>query len=127
MELVATRNNLTNLISSLLIRLRNKKILEDDEILNDLNFLVDYLDKIANSDKKEKALYDKHFITSNDDLDELCESFANYPSENIKNFKKSIPKEITEFSSKSNLVEVKEHLRKIAGVFISFNNDYYYE
>jgi hypothetical protein len=121
MEVLATRNNLINLISSLLIRLRNKKVNKDSEIINDLNTLVDYLSKITNETGKETALYDKNFITSNDDLNELSNSIANYSSDNIRNFKKIIPKENSAFKKK-NIEEVKEHLRKVAGVFISYNN-----
>lgn len=122
MEIKATPNNLTNLISNLLIRLRNDQIENDSEIIKDLNSLVSYLDKISDISQSDEALYDKSFITSNEDLGALSNSISSYSSDRIEDFRKSIPIQLTELKNLEKIEIIKEHLRKVAGVILSFNS-----
>lgn len=125
MEIKATPSNLTSLISTLLIRLRNENIERDTEILNDLKSLVNYLDKISNKSLNQEALFDKSFITSNDDLNDLHDSLSEYSYERISAFKESLPDSLTAIN-KEKIEEIKEQLRRVAGAIISFNSNKIY-
>ena len=113
-------DNLINLISNLLIRLRTEDQTYVETIQDDIYSFVEFLEKFS-GDKKE-VLFDKNFITSKEELGRLDEVIKTRIPE-IKSFKKLL-EEIKNDPSylEVNKESVKEYLRKIAAAFISLKN-----
>ena len=118
-------DNLINLISNLLIRLRTEDQTYVETIQDDIYSFVEFLEKFS-GDKKE-VLFDKNFITSKEELGRLDEVIKTRIPE-IKSFKKLL-EEIKNDPSylEVNKESVKEYLRKIAAAFISLKNKNNYQ
>lgn len=120
MKIKVSTDNLINLVSNLLIRMRTEELLESGNLQNDLSSFVSYLEKFSGD--KNEVLFDKNFITSKEEHIRLNE-VINPRIPEIKVFKELVESLIatpTDIETNSNLI--KEHLRKIAAALISLKN-----
>ena len=118
MQIKVNINNMINLISNFLIRLRTEE--DSVNVFNDLISFVEYLEKY--SSVKDDVLFDKNFVTSKNEKGKLDEVInPNMPE--IMKLKETILK-IRDYSvdNEENIEATKESLRKIVAALISLKN-----
>jgi hypothetical protein len=118
MQIKVTINNMINLISNFLIRLRTEDVTVD--VLGDLISFVEYLEKYSSA--KDDVLFDKNFVTSKNEKGKLDEVMnPNMPE--IMKLKETLLEIKKSPSDSEEKVEVtKEYLRKIVAGLISLKN-----
>jgi site-specific recombinase XerD len=120
MKIKVTIDNLINLVSNFLIRLRTEELTSSNNLYEDLINFVEYLEKYSNDN--DEVLFDKDFITSKNEQGKLNEAINPKISE-IKDFKELLLKMKNNPTDNVTNIEItKEHLRKIAASFISLKN-----
>lgn len=118
MQIKININNMINLISNFLIRLRT----EDDSeyFINDLISFVKYLEKYSCAN--DEVLFDKNFVTSKNEKGKLDEVINPNLAEIIK-LKETLLEVKSNPTGKEAKIEViKESLRKIVAALISLKN-----
>jgi len=118
MQIKVNINNMINLISNFLIRLRTQDA--SDNVYSELISFVEYLEKYSMA--KDDVLFDKNFVTSKNEKGKLDEVISHNIPE-IKKLKETlleIKESKTDNEAKTEFI--KENLRKIVAALISLKN-----
>jgi hypothetical protein len=118
MQIKVNINNMINLISNFLIRLRTED--NSGNVFNDLISFVEYLEKYSSAN--DDVLFDKNFVTSRNEKGRLDEVLnPNIPE--IMKLKETLLKiKGNPTDNEANIEETKESLRKIVAALISLKN-----
>lgn len=118
MQIKVTTNNMINLITNFLIRLRTDD--ESENVLTDLISFVEYLEKYSSA--KDEVLFDKNFVTSKNEKGKLDE-VINPKIPEIMKLKETLLKiKDNPTENEANIEATKESLRKIVAELISLKN-----
>lgn len=120
MQIKVNIDNMINLISNFLIRLRTEDVSSSDNIYNDLKSFVEYLEKY--SSEKDDVLFDKNFVTSKNEKGKLYEVINPKNPEILKLKETLLDMRDNPIGNEANIESTKEYLRKIVAVLISLKN-----
>jgi hypothetical protein len=118
MQIKVNINNMINLISNFLIRLRTED--DSDNVLNDLISFVEYLEKYSSA--KDDVLFDKNFVTSKNEKGKLDEVINPNIPEILKLKETLLEIKGNPTDNEANIEVTKESLRKIVAALISLKN-----
>lgn len=118
MQIKVNINNMINLISNFLIRLRTED--DSDNVLNDLKGFVEYLEKYSSA--KDDVLFDKNFVTSKNEKGKLDEVINLNIPEIMKLKETLLEIKGNPTDNEANIDVTKESLRKIVAALISLKN-----